>query len=104
MRANIRLVVIFSGLLLALMATYANHFHNSFHFDDFHTITRNPAIRNLAQVPRFFADARTFSVLPTHYSYHPLVSASAALDYWLSRGLNPLWFHLSPHLPGTSSS
>jgi tetratricopeptide (TPR) repeat protein len=87
--------VIFTGLLLALFTTYANHFHNSFHFDDFHTITRNPAIRSLEHVPRFFGDARTFSVLPTHHSYHPLVSASAALDYWLGGGLDPLWFHIS---------
>ena len=25
-------------LLAALLAAYANHFHNSFHFDDAHTI------------------------------------------------------------------
>jgi hypothetical protein len=74
---------------------YVNHFHNSFHFDDFHTITQNPAIRSLAQVPRYFINARSFSILPTHYSYHPLVTASAALDYWLGAGLNPLWFHVS---------
>ena len=84
-----------AGLLLALLATYANHFHNSFHFDDFHTITENPAIRSLANVPRFFTDGGTFSVLPSHYSYRPLISASLALDYWLGKGLDPLWFHIS---------
>jgi hypothetical protein len=84
-----------AGLLLALLATYANHFHNAFHFDDFHTITQNPAIRSLANVPRFFTDGRTFSILPAHYSYRPLVSASLALDYWLGKGLDPLWFHIS---------
>src|SRR5215831_9833509 len=83
------------GSLMAVLAAYANHFHNSFHFDDFHTITQYPAIRSLAQMPRYFIDSRTFSILPTHYSYHPLVSASAALDYWLGAGLNPLWFHIS---------
>jgi tetratricopeptide (TPR) repeat protein len=81
--------------LLAVFAAYANHFHNSFHFDDFHTITQNPSIRSLAQVPRYFVDARTFSILPTHYSYRPLVTASAALDYYFGSGLNPLWFHVS---------
>ena len=81
--------------LLAVGTVYANHFRNSFHFDDFHTITQNPAIRTLAQVPRYFIDARTFSILPTHYSYHPLVTASLALDYWLGKGLNPPWFHVS---------
>jgi tetratricopeptide (TPR) repeat protein len=81
--------------LMAVLAAYANHFHNSFHFDDFHTITQNPAIRSLAHVPQYFIDARTFSILPSHYSYHPLVTASAALDYWLGAGLNPFWFHVS---------
>ncbi len=84
-----------AGLLLALLATYWNHFHNAFHFDDFHAITENPAIRSLANVPRFFLDARTFSVLPSHYSYRPLISASLALDYRLGNGLVPLWFHIS---------
>jgi tetratricopeptide (TPR) repeat protein len=81
--------------LLALFAAYANHFRNSFHFDDINTITRNPAIRSLAQVPHFFTDARTFSTLPSHHTYRPIVSASVALDYWLGGGLDPLWFHIS---------
>src|SRR5215471_12018074 len=81
--------------LLGVIAAYANHFRNAFHFDDFHTITNNPAIRSLAQIPHYFTDARTFSVLPAHHSYHPLVSTSLAADYWLGGGLNPLWFHVS---------
>jgi protein O-mannosyl-transferase len=83
------------GLPLGLLAAYANHFHNSFHFDDFHTIPQNPAIRSLGNIPRFFADGRTFSVLPAHYSYRPLVSASLSLDYWLAKGLDPFWYHTS---------
>ena len=46
-------------------------------------------------MPRFFADAQTFSVLPAHCSYRPLISASLALDYWLGKGLDPFWFHIS---------
>jgi Flp pilus assembly protein TadD len=84
-----------AAVLLAVVLTYANHFHNSFHFDDSHTVVENPAIRSLANVPSFFRDGRTFSVLPANASYRPLVSATLALDYWLARGLNPLWFHLS---------
>jgi len=43
------------GLLaLILVATYANHFHNSFHFDDAHTIVNNAAIRDLKNIPLFF--------------------------------------------------
>src|SRR5215471_4060443 len=81
--------------LLLVFATYGNHFHNSFHFDDFNTIVQNPATRSLTQVPHFFSDARTYSILPTHYAYRPLVSASVALDYWLGGGQETLWFHVS---------
>lgn len=79
---------------LAVLAAYANHFHNSFHFDDAHTIENNAAIQSLRNIPRFFVDATTFSSLPSNQSYRPLVSALFAIDYKLGR-LNPLWFRLS---------
>jgi tetratricopeptide (TPR) repeat protein len=85
--------------LLAMLAlvtlVYANHFHNDFHFDDFHTITSNPYIRDLRNIPRFFTDADTFSTLPANRSWRPLVSTSLAIDYWLGKGLKPLWFQSS---------
>ena len=85
------------GLLFAivLFAAYANHFHNSFHFDDSHTIENNVYIRDLHNLPRFFTDASTFSTLPTNRTWRPLVSASLALDYRLAGGLKPLWFHIT---------
>jgi Flp pilus assembly protein TadD len=79
---------------LAVLAAYANHFHNSFHFDDAHTIENNAAIQSLRNIPRFFVDATTFSSLPSNQSYRPLVSTLFAIDYKLGR-LNPLWFRLS---------
>src|ERR1700726_2576636 len=79
----------------ALVAAYANHFHNSFHFDDAHTIENNAAIRDLRNIPHFFCDATTFSSLPSNQSYRPLVSTLLAIDYWLGHGLHPFWFHLS---------
>jgi uncharacterized protein (TIGR02996 family) len=87
-------LLVLAGIVLA----YSNSFHDGFHFDDFHTIVDNPAIRSLHNVPRFFTDANTFSVLPSNRTYRPLVSASLALDYALSRGYQPLWFHLSTFL------
>jgi Flp pilus assembly protein TadD len=81
-------------LLVALVATFANHFHNSFHFDDAHTIENNTAIRELRNIPLFFRDATTFSSLPSNQSYRPLVSTLLAIDYRLG-GLQPFWFHLS---------
>src|SRR5438270_12168141 len=84
-----------TGLLaLVLLATYSNHFRNSFHFDDAHTIVNNAAIRELKNIPLFFKDARTFSSLPSNQSYRQLVSTLFAIVYKLGR-LNPFWFHLS---------
>src|SRR5438874_6757075 len=82
-------------LLIALVAAYANHFHNSFHFDDAHTIVNNASIRELRNIPLFFRDATMFSSLPSNQSYRPLVSTLLAIDYSLGRGLQPFWFHLS---------
>jgi tetratricopeptide (TPR) repeat protein len=84
-----------TALLLAVTLTYANALHNDFHFDDFHTITDNPSIRSIRNIPRFFTDATTFSVLPANRTYRPFVSTSLALDYKLGHGYNPLTFHLS---------
>lgn len=81
-------------LLLAVTLTYANHFLNSFHFDDAHTIVNNSYIRSLANIPRFFTDGTTFSSLPSNQSYRPLVSTTLAIDYFLGRG-NVFPFHLS---------
>jgi len=41
-----------SLLVFALLAAYSNHFHNSFHFDDAHTIETNAAIRELRNIIR----------------------------------------------------
>src|SRR5258706_12784025 len=80
-------------LMAALLTAYANHFHNSFHFDDAHTIVNNAAIRELRNIPLSFRDATTFSSLPSNQSYRPLVSMLLAIDYSLGHGLRPFWFH-----------
>ena len=80
--------------VVAIFAAYANHFHNSFHFDDAHTVVNNVYIRNLHNIPRFFTDATTFSSLPANQTWRPIISLSLAIDYKLG-GLNPLWFHIS---------
>jgi protein O-mannosyl-transferase len=91
-----RRLTIFAGSLvvLAILAAYSNHFQNSFHFDDAHTIVINAAIRELRNIPLFFRDATTFSALPSNQSYRPLISTLLAIDYRLG-GLQPFWFHLS---------
>jgi len=90
-----KLAIITALMLLAVGAAYANSLHNAFEFDDFHTITDNPAVRSLDNLPRFFTDATTFSVLPANRTYRPVVSTSLALDYAMGHGYVPSWFHLS---------
>lgn len=82
-------------LVCAVGAAYSNHFRNDFHFDDWHTITNNPHLRDLRNVPRFFTDARTMSVFPANQAYRPVLTTSLALDYWMGGGLNPIYFHAS---------
>src|SRR6202043_3502361 len=82
-------------LLVAILAAYANHFHNGFHFDDGHTIVNNASIRDLRNIPLFFRDATSYSSLARNQSYRPLVSTLLAIDYRLAHGLQPFWFHLS---------
>ena len=99
-RANVireKSIAVLGGalLLLAILVAYANHFHNSFHIDDRHTIMSNASIRELRNIPLFFRDATTFSALPSNQSYRPLVSTLLAIDYRLAHGLEPFWFHLS---------
>jgi len=85
---------VLAALWLAVLAAYSNHFENDFHFDDFHTITGNPWIRSLRNIPRFFTDATTSSTLPPNRAWRPVVTTSLAVDYWLGGGLKPLYFHL----------
>jgi len=98
LRRQTPFVAAIAATLLAVSLAYANSFSNSFHFDDFHTITDNPAIRSLNNVPRFFTDTTTFSVLPPNRTYRPIVSTSLALDYAMGHGYNLHWFHASTFL------
>jgi len=78
----------------AVGVAYSNHFYNGFHFDDSHVIQENISIRSIANIPKFFLDATTFSSLPVNQSYRPVVSALFALDYRAGKG-SPYWFHIS---------
>jgi len=85
---------IFLMLLLTLI-TYSNHFNNDFHFDDSHTIVNNANIRSLKNIPRFFTDGRTSSVLPQNQAYRPVVVTSLAIDYWLAGDYYQSYFQTS---------
>ncbi len=84
-------------VLAAILAVYSSHFENAFHFDDFHTITDNPYVKDVHNIPLLLSDSRTFSVRPEHASYRPLLAVSLAIDYWIGKG-RPLWFQISTFL------
>lgn len=83
------IIVIIGGLVL----TYSNHFNNTFHFDDSHTIENNAAIKELT-IGKFFKDGKTFSSLPANQSYRPLTTTENAIDYAVTDSLNPKIFHI----------
>jgi tetratricopeptide (TPR) repeat protein len=86
-------------LFLAVLITYSNHFHNSFHFDDSHTIQNNIYLRSLKNIPLFFKDGATISSLPSNQSYRPVLTTSLAIDYWLGKGLEDTFvFHVTSFL------
>jgi protein O-mannosyl-transferase len=91
--SNRRLVVFTILAAAGVFAAYANHFHNSFHFDDGTVIQNNAYLRSLKNIPRFFTDASTFASWAANTVYRPLTSVSFAIDYWRGKGLDPLTFH-----------
>jgi protein O-mannosyl-transferase len=89
------MLLCFASLFMLFLA-YSNHFHNTFHFDDAHTIVDNAFIRDIKNIPLFFEDARTFSSNPMNQTYRPMTTTTVAIDYWLGKGLtSTFYFHLS---------
>jgi tetratricopeptide (TPR) repeat protein len=74
------------ALLVAL--AYSNSLDNGFHLDDVYGIEQNPAIRDLANVPSFFADPYTLTTRSLNADWRPLLQVTYALDYALG-GLEP---------------
>jgi tetratricopeptide (TPR) repeat protein len=94
-KSKIPFFVIGFLLLGILILSYSNHFNNTFHFDDSHTIESNPYIKSLDNCWAFFYSPQMFSSLPSHWGLRPLVSVSLAIDYWMGNSLNPFYFQLS---------
>jgi tetratricopeptide (TPR) repeat protein len=90
-----KFLLLILGVFLGVVLTYANHFHNDFQFDDFHTVVDNVYIRNIRNIPHFFMNGSMMSSLPVNAAYRPVFSSSVTMDYWIAGGLNPFIFHLS---------
>src|SRR5260221_553101 len=82
------------AVCILLVAAYANHFQNGFHFDDSHAIVENVFVRDLRYIPRYFVDATTFSVLPLNQAYRPVLQTTLAIDYRIGGGYRPLAFQV----------
>ena len=87
------LIIAIAGLAI-LIAAYANHFDNGFHFDDSHAVVNNVFIRNIKNIPTFFVDPKMFSADPSHWGLRSLVTTTLAIDYRLGGGLDPFYFQL----------
>lgn len=82
-------------MMLVTLLTYLNHFNNTFQFDDYHTIVNNANIRSLKNIPRFFTDGTTMSVLPQNQAYRPVTVTSLAVDYWIAGDYYQSYFQTS---------
>ncbi len=81
-------------IALVLLIAYANSFQNSFHFDDYHVIVSNPAIKNPANIKQFFFDPQLgSSIFKETSGYRPLLMISFALNYLIG-GLDTFGFHI----------
>ena len=68
-------------LVVGVLLVYGNSLEGSFHYDDFHSITLNPHIRDLGNIPAFFAEPQLFSADPAKGMYRPLLLTTYALNY-----------------------
>src|SRR3972149_3251888 len=85
---------VFGLFILLGIGIYLNSLHNGFHYDDRHHIVGNPYIQNPGNIPLFFTDHRTFSVLSGVFlHYRPLVLVSYAVNYYFGK-LDPMGYHL----------
>jgi tetratricopeptide (TPR) repeat protein len=87
-------------VVCALLAFAVSPATGDWHYDDSHHVEKNPAIRSLANVPRFFTDSGTFSAMPHHRLYRPVLMTTFALDWavWGGNAHGYLTTNLLVHL------
>jgi tetratricopeptide (TPR) repeat protein len=91
---SIRSPLILSALLLlAVFLVHLDSLHNGFHYDDGHSIVRNPHIRHLGHLPHFFTTPQMYSENPDYAMYRPAVLALHSLNYAWTQ-YQPWSYHL----------
>jgi hypothetical protein len=76
-----------SSAALVIVCALVVHFTalgNGFHYDDGHSILRNPHIHDLGNLGEFFTDPTMYSQNPGYAMYRPFVVVSTALNYRVS--------------------
>src|SRR5262249_18618423 len=71
-------------LALVIALAYANSLTIGYHFDDWHALQQNPFVRSLANVPRFFVDANTTTVLHENKDLRPILLTTFAFNHAIS--------------------
>jgi protein O-mannosyl-transferase len=92
LRRHVKALALIFLAALGLLA-YSNGLTNGFHFDDYEGILQNPSLRDLRNIPGFFADPVIFR-LTKKLDWRPVVQISYAVDYAVGR-YNPIVFHVT---------
>ncbi len=77
----------------ALAVAYANSLNIGFLFDDDFGITRNPWVRSLAFIPRYFVDPFTLTTVRENVDVRPVLQVTYAFNYAIS-AYRPWSYHL----------
>ena len=72
--------------MLLVWLAYNNALRGAFAIDDASVIVQNTAVRGPADIPRYFVDTSTFSVLPGNRDYRPVWLSFMALCWWAGGG------------------
>ena len=81
-------------LAILCLGVYSNNFQHAFQLDDSHVLLTNPAVRSLANIPKYFVDPSTFTSLRANVDYRPVLQATYALNYAMG-GYRTWWWHLT---------
>jgi tetratricopeptide (TPR) repeat protein len=84
MTAMTRRAVVLLGVTVAI--AYASSIFGTFHFDDSHSVENNLAVRSLKNIPLFWTDPSTSSMIPENRVYRPLVYTFYAICWQLGDG------------------
>ncbi|HLB25699.1 MAG TPA: hypothetical protein VJM83_05165, partial [Nitrospirota bacterium] len=80
-------------IFILSLAAYSGSFHAGFHFDDINQILENRHVRDIGNVPRFFADAALASGIPGRIGYRPVTFSTYAVNYAIG-GYGVSGFHI----------